>query len=270
MTSTFQVILVHGDADYAARAAHAAFERVDAIAAQLSRHREGSDVARVNRLRPGELVRVAPDVFDCLRAADDLGRRTHGAFDVLGIGGSNALVELIEAEVAVRLVEGRADLDLGGIGKGWVVDRVAALLRDEWEIDDFLVHAGHSSVRALGSAPGRTGWPCRLRVPGAARPPLCVCSLEDRAAGASGTATRGDHVRDPRAASGEPRQAATWAFAPTATEADALATAFMVMAPASVEDLCRREPAVGAILVAGQPDGGTPRILGAVPEELRS
>ena len=53
----------------------------------------------------------------------------------------------------------RADgvhVDLGGIGKGYAVDRMAELM-EEWEITKTLLHGGFSSLLALDPPPNRNG-----------------------------------------------------------------------------------------------------------------
>ena len=57
-------------------------------------------------------------------------------------------------------------LDLGGIGKGFAVDQMAALL-EEWGLERSLVHGGWSSVLALEPPPDRDGWPLSMSAPGA-------------------------------------------------------------------------------------------------------
>ena len=76
-------------------------------------------------------------------------------------------------------------LDLGGIGKGYAVDRVAELL-EEWEIRHALVHGGFSSVLALAAPPERDGWPLTLSSPGAEPEVLARVSAR-QAFSASGT-----------------------------------------------------------------------------------
>ena len=71
---------------------------------------------------------------------------------------------------------GGARLDLGGIGKGYAVDRMAEVL-EEWEIPRALVHGGYSSVLALEAPPDRDGWPLTLSAPGPGENRVLVAGL---------------------------------------------------------------------------------------------
>ena len=86
-------------------------------------------------------------------------------------------------------------LDLGGIAKGYAVDRIAEVL-EEWEIPHALVHGGYSSVLALEPPPDEDGWPLTLSAPGSGRT-LARVSARRRAFSASGV-RKGDHILDPR------------------------------------------------------------------------
>jgi len=91
--------------------------------------------------------------------------------------------------------------------------------------------------------------------------------LENRAIGASGLRTRGPHIVDPCTGRLADRHRAAWVLAPTATEADALSSAFMVMAPAEIDAHCRRDPSVAALVIAPGADGGDEELrFGAWPE----
>jgi len=286
--TTFQIpIGVDGrPAKRAQQAAEAAFELLDRLEDRLSHFRTTSDVSAIGRLGAGQSLRVTPDVFECLAAADRVHRATGGAFDVT-IGPllrcwrtpdgkvrsptpgeledarrrtGMALIELENETVEVRTrVEG-VEIDLGGIGKGYAVDRMAALL-EEWGIEAVLIHGGHSSVFARGAPPGRSGWPVSLLDPDDPARILAAFPLENRAMGASGTGTRGKHIVDPRTGRLADHYRAVWVLAPTATEADALSTAFMAMTPDEIETYCRAHPDTSALLVGPAEGGGQGAVL---------
>jgi len=275
MAATFQIRIAGQEARYARQTAEEAFGLLDRLEAQLSRFRPTSDVYQLNRLGDVTILRVAPAVFDCLRKAARYQSLTGGAFDVTlgpiaelwkkpsppaeaevaaakkraGMG----LLELDEENLTVRPRVLGVQVDLGGIGKGYAVDRMAALLKD-WGVKAALLHGGHSSVLALGSAPGKAGWPVALPDPEDRSRTLVTLQLRDRALGASGL-HRGRHILDPRTGRPARHHAATWALAPSATEADALSTAFMVMTQADIERYCRDHPEVSALCVAGKGEG---------------
>jgi len=82
MTTFFEVIIPGDNAKYAEQAANAVFREIDRLEGLLSRFDACSDISQVNRLKPGQSVRVAPDVFECLSVAAWAYAETEGAFDV--------------------------------------------------------------------------------------------------------------------------------------------------------------------------------------------
>jgi len=182
--------------------------------------------------------------------------------------------------------QGTLDLDLGGIGKGFALDKALALLAD-WSIENALIHAGTSTAVAIGSAPKAMGtknsethctiseqievspnsslnswgwpvgvgggWPC----PDAPRSVL----LSGRALSGSGTEVKGHHILDPRTGNPAKGHIAAWASHSSAAIADALSTAFMVMDTQEVEAYCSRHSDLWALVVK---DYGNCRVYGKV------
>jgi len=273
MATTFEILILHEDARYAHQAAWEAFEELDRLEQELSRFIENSDISRINNLAAGQPLRIGPDTFECLQLCARMSTETEGAFDIT-IGSllncwlhedkstrtpskkeldaarrltGMHLVQLEEAGHTVQLEAGPVYIDLGGFGKGYAVDRMAELLRD-WSIDTALIHGGASSVLALGAPPGTEGWPLTLSRPPHHQQTLAQICLQDRALSGSGL-QKGQHIIDPRTAHPVEGRVAAWASAPTAATADALSTAFMVMAPEAVNSYCSDHPGALAMIV---------------------
>jgi thiamine biosynthesis lipoprotein len=197
--------------------------------------------------------------MECLGIARRMHEVTRQAFDI-SIGTGLERLDLVLDDFAVHAREAGAQLDLGGIGKGFAVDRMAESLR-EWDIRHALIHGGYSSVLAGDAPPGRDGWPLTLSAPGDGAV-LARVSARQKALSASGT-RKGDHIRDPR--TGRPaRKRAAWVALPwregaettaapdaawgfeaarwPATVAEALSTAFMLLPVEAIEDLRRQCP----------------------------
>jgi thiamine biosynthesis lipoprotein len=116
--------LVEVGADGGDAALDAAFDRIGEVQAQLSRFEPGSEIARFNGLAAGESLTVGEHARSVLGASRRLAAWTGGRFDVALGSGAWALD-------GARLHKGSAGtrLDLGGIAKGYAVDRaIAALL----------------------------------------------------------------------------------------------------------------------------------------------
>jgi len=274
MATVFEVHCVHGDAGYARQAAQATFDLVDRLELEQSRFIANSDVSRINALAAGETTRVSPSTMECLEIARRMYALTGGAFDI-SIGSGLESLELVRDGFAVRARDEGIRLDLGGIGKGYAVDRMAELL-EEWEIHSALLHAGFSSVLAREAPPGRDGWPLTLSAPGQGdEGVLARISARQKAFSASGT-RKGDHIRDPLAGRRVEDRAA-WAAlsSPARADADArgewldavrspaavaeaLSTAFMILPVEEITELCRRNPRVEAWLVREPPGVGQP------------
>ena len=264
MASVFEVHCFHPDGRYAAQAAQAAFDLADRLEQELSRFIENSDIARINTLLGGQETRVSPSTMECLEIAWHAYDLTGGAFDV-SLGSGLERIELLPDELTVQALAAGAQLDLGGIGKGYAVDRMAELL-EEWEIPQALLHGGFSSVLALEAPPDRDGWPLTLSEPGGG-PVLARIGARRRALSASGV-RKGDHIVDPRTGHPARRRAAAWVALPagpgarTASAAEALSTAFMVQPVDEIESLCLASPGLEAwILPATRDDANGPGLL---------
>ena len=212
MATVFEVHCVHADARYAAQAAQAAFDLVDRLEQELSRFVENSDISRVNHLAAGQTARVSPWTMECLEIAWHVYALTGGAFDV-AIGSGLERLELDPDEFTVHAREGGAGLDLGGIGKGYAVDRMAEVL-EEWEIPHALVHGGYSSVLALEPPPDRDGWPLTLSAPGTGTTGSWPGSRRAAGPSARRACGKGDHILDPRTGLPVRGRAAAWVAVP--------------------------------------------------------
>jgi thiamine biosynthesis lipoprotein len=187
-------------------------------------------------------------LLDCWLGEDQTLRKPSGrdlsfACQHTGMG----LLKLDEAEHTVTLLAAPVQVDLGGVGKGHAVDRMAKMLGD-WSIDTALIHAGQSSVRAIGAPAGAKGWPVTLTDPGNRGRILARLYLRDRALSGSGL-QKGPHIIDPRTALPVEDKRAAWSSASDAATADAISTAFMVMSPDEIEKYCRRRPDIQAMII---------------------
>jgi len=245
MATTFKVTVVHVDPLYARQAGAAALAELGRIEARLSRFVEASDISRVNRLERGQETVVQLDAFECLKIALKVQRETGGAFDVafgsLGPWSAGPRFELGAEKHSVRALADGVRLDLGGIGKGFTLDRMAAVLAD-WDLPAACLAASTSTILGIGSPPGEEGWPITF----GPKRDLRRARLRDRAFSGSGTAVRGSHIIDPRTKRPAQGQFRAWAAAPTGAVSDALSTAFMIMTEAEIRDYCRRHAGVSA------------------------
>jgi thiamine biosynthesis lipoprotein len=255
MATEFEIFCVHPDGEYAQQAAWAAFDLLDRMESELSRFIENSDISRINALGPGERVRVCRWTMECLRIARWAHHETAGAFDI-SLGSGLESLQLAPWDSTVLAATGAVRLDLGGIGKGYAVDRMAEVLRD-WDIHQALLHGGFSSVLAMDAPAGLEGWPLSLSVP--AGDAFETVQAKRRVFSASGV-RKGEHIVDPRSGQPAKNRLAAWASAeldrgalsasasPSAV-AEAFSTAFMILPAGEVEDICERHPGLEAWLL---------------------
>jgi thiamine biosynthesis lipoprotein len=280
MATAFEVHCSHPDARYAGQAAQAAFEVVDRLEQELSRFIPNSDIGRINALAAGQAARVGPSTMECLMIARWLYDVTGRTFDV-AIGSGLESLDLDPDRFSVRTGAHGVQLDLGGIGKGYAVDRMAEAL-EEWEVPRALVHGGFSSVLALEPPPDRDGWPLTLSAPGPGpREVLARFSARQRAFSASGT-QKGAHIVNPH--TGRPVEGgAAWVALARPAEkdedaetparsaaavAEGLSTAFMILPEGDVESLCRQWPGLEAwLLREGDQEGGTAVLVHMAPRQ---
>jgi thiamine biosynthesis lipoprotein len=261
MACTYTIEAYGPDAAALPAILEAGLDEVDRIDRLMSHYKASSELSRVNREAGTQAVAVEPELFEflelCLRESRDSG----GAFDISvgplmkawgffrGEGRLPAGRELQEARARVgyrhvvldeaartlRFTQPGMELDLGGIAKGYAVDRVVSLLRARG-VTAALVSAGGSTLYALGAPPGTAGWDVELQDPLDGRKLAMRVSLRDRALSMSGSSEkffevggkRYAHVMDPR--TGRPVEGvlAVAVLTDSGTRGDALDNAFFV------------------------------------------
>jgi len=260
MATHFQVRITNEDKAYAGQAAEAVFDLLDRLEARLSRFRASSDIAQAGQLTPGEKMRLSEPAFACLTIARRMEEATHSAFcatpAALKTQATLPQWNLIQAEQSIECLSGRLDFDLGAIGKGFALDRMAELV-SEWDCASFLLVAGGSSILAGDAPPDLPGWSCGLGDDNARqRIYLTHASLSG-----SGLAVKGEHILDPRTGAPALRQNRAWVLADTAAESDALSTACMVLSEPELEEVLARDQSWLAFLDSDEearPIGGRP------------
>lgn len=276
-------ITLYAPDEHAARAAaSAAFSTIAALENTFSDYRARSELSRV-AARAGEWTPVSEPLFEVVKVALDVARASDGAYDPTvaplvalwrAARASGTLpddaawdaarshvgwqrVQLDPARRALRLERGMR-LDLGGIAKGYILQRALAAVRERG-IAAALIEAGGDVV--VGEPPpGRTGWV--IDVPGAdASFAAAAASLAHAALATSGSryqfievdGVRHSHVIDPRTGRPVTAQWTAHVMAGDAALADALATALSVLGPAGIMRLQRQYPIVR--LTVGRPSG---------------
>lgn len=290
MACRFEVVLP-GEHGHHVPAARAALDAADRLEDVMTVFRETSELVRLNRLAHREPIATERALFSLLTLASELTRDTEGAFDITSTtlsrcwgflkreGRLPSDQEIADARACVGMSEVVLDrpartvffrregieLNLGSIGKGFALDRMAAQLRRAG-VTKVLLSGGHSSVLASGGVP--TPWPVHLwsTVRGER---LAQLQLRHGAVGTSGAGeqfvevggVRYGHVIDPR--TGWPASGTLSASVITsrAAVADALSTAFLIGGVDLARRYCENHEGVLALIT---PDDETcrPQVVG--------
>jgi len=262
MACTYAIRAYGPDAETLPAAVSAALDDVDRIDRLMSHYKPESPLSRINREAARGPVAVDPELFDFLAECLRYSRESDGAFDVTvgplmkawgffeGDGRVPSAPELAAARAGVgyghvildaeartvRFDRPGVELDLGGIAKGYAVDRAVAVLRQRGVVAA-LVSAGGSTLYALGAPPREDGWEVKVRDPVDPSRVAYTTRLRDRALSVSGRHEKSfevdgvtySHIMDPR--TGRPAQGVLGVVVTTGTgtAGDALDDAFYVL-----------------------------------------
>jgi thiamine biosynthesis lipoprotein len=231
MGSTYTIVAYGEDRLRLETAVEAAFDEVGRLDNLMSNYKPRSEWSRVNREAGVGPVRVSAETFELVSACLGYSRASDGAFDIT-VGplvrawgfykGSGRLPHRAEIRTAlaatghrniildkenltVRFAKPGVEIDPGGIGKGYAVDRVVEVLRG-MGVRSALVSAGGSSMYGLGAPPGQDGWRAKIRRPDRPEETAAEVVLRDSSMSTSGTSEkffvsggrRYSHIFDPR------------------------------------------------------------------------
>lgn len=300
MACTFSVIMNPGE-HQRMWVASDALELVHQLEQQMTVYREDSELSRINRMAADAPVTVESGLFDLLDQCHKLAEITQGAFDPT----SGPLITLwrrcrdegripTHAEVTeCRLVTGiehvtlnasassvsfdrpGVELNLGGIGKGYALDRCCDQLIKQ-RFDGFVLHGGQSSLLARGDHNQQGGWPVGIGNPLFTEKRLGTILLRDQAMSTSGSniqyfrykGRRYGHILDPRTGWPAEGTLSVTVVARSAAVADALSTAFFVGGVEIARQCCDNLTDVGAVLIPRPERGRRVRpIVISIPED---
>ncbi|HVW83540.1 MAG TPA: FAD:protein FMN transferase [Bryobacteraceae bacterium] len=231
MGSTWSLVLYDEDRNKMESASDDAFEEARRLDGLLSNYRPESEWSKVNREAADHPVAVSKELFDLLADCVGYSRASEGAFDItvgplmkvwgfykdtghlpkpgevkqaMGqIGYRNIVLD--PASHTVFFAEKGLNLDPGGIGKGYAVDKMVEVLKKDG-IRSALVSGGGSSIYCLGTPPGEPGWRIRIKDPKDELKYVDEVVLKDQSLSTSGSYEKffvaegktWSHIMDPR------------------------------------------------------------------------
>src|SRR5262245_18735996 len=253
MGTRFEALLVGHDEEHLE--AVAVIEEIIRLEGVLSRFDPRSEIARINREAGHAQVRVDREVFALLERCERERRSTDGFFDVTASRRPPGAAPDLRLDVdicAVQFTGPGPAIDLGGVGKGYALDRGREIMM-RFGVTCGLLHGGTSSVLAVGAPPGKSGWPVAVRhplTPDAA--PVAHVELANRSLSCSAARHPGQRQSDvvnPMTGRLLDGDAACVTLATNATDAEIFSTALLAMGREEVKRYLERAPRPG--LVAG-------------------
>jgi thiamine biosynthesis lipoprotein len=231
MGSAFFMVLYGDDRERLRDAADQAAEEARRLDRMISNYIPSSEWSRINARAAHEAVHVSDEDFNLLAACVQYSRLSEGAFDITvgplmkvwgfykgtghlphraeirgaldRVGYKNILLD--PKNHTVRLAREGVEIDPGGIGKGYAVDRIVSILKRDG-ITSAYIAASRSSIYALGAPPGQPGWKVSIRNPRDADKTVADIVLKDQSMSTSGNYEKFfyadgkiySHIMDPR------------------------------------------------------------------------
>lgn len=191
MGTTYSVVAYGTDRYKMQSAVELAFEEVRRLDQLLSNYRKDSELSRLNQNAAGRPVKVSRELFDLISACVRYSEASEGAFDITvgplmkvwgfykgsgrfphraeirgamaNVGFRNIVLDAGQQTVQYR--GAGVEIDPGGIGKGYAVDRMVAILKSNG-IHSGLITAGSSSIYGIGAPPTESrGWKIAIKHP---------------------------------------------------------------------------------------------------------
>ncbi|MBU4373856.1 MAG: FAD:protein FMN transferase [Euryarchaeota archaeon] len=257
-------------------ALHLAFDEINRIEDLMDIHKKDSEISRLNE--EGRLENASPDLIYVIDRSIYYSGVSEGAFDItihpvlelwrtrINAGKYPANQEISDTLTLVNYsnvtvendtvgfeMEGMS-IDLGGIAKGYAVDRAVEVLKGQG-FDSGFVNAGGDGMY-FGTKPDGSPWRVGLRNPDNKTESIVVLDISDMAVSTSGNyeryfneSARLSHISDPRTGYSSRSLISATVIAASAMEADALATAVFVLGPEEGMELIEKTENTEALLI---------------------
>jgi len=277
----------------AKRCIEAGFGELVRIDKMMSDYKPDSELSKVNREAFNKPVKVSPELFEILQISVDYSRLSSGVFDITvgplvdlwhKAGETNSVPDentlaatkarvgfeklILDANAeTIRFAVDGMRLDLGGIGKGYAVDKAVRAMKRKGAIAGMVDSGGN--IRCFGKPTNRDAWLVGIQDPnvenlsaGVDNEPLMVLKLMDCSVATSGDYRRFvtvegkkvSHIIDTNTATGARKMASDTIITKIATDADALSTAVNVLGPEKGLALIESLPDTECILITSGPE----------------
>ncbi|WP_169304757.1 FAD:protein FMN transferase [Chloroherpeton thalassium] len=268
MGTTVEIKAVHPDILEAKKGIYFAFKEIERIDKRLGYQGNGSDVARINDFAGKHPVKIGAETFRLLARAKAYAEKYQGDFDptigaIAELWGFNLnrppslpqdadlqqtlpLVNyrrliLSENDTTAFLTRKNMRLDLGGIAKGYAIDRAVEILRRN-KVENFIIKAG-GDMFVSGMKSATEKWQIGIRHPRAPGEIFAIMEIKDCAISTSGDyerffmkdAVRYHHILDPKTGRPSRRCKSVSVLSETSAEAtDVLSTTLFIKGIAEI------------------------------------
>ena len=287
-----RIIAVAADADTAERCIEAAFAEIEDIEDLMSDYKIDSEISRLNREGFARPVAVSKSTYEVLQKSVEFGRISDGAFDVTvgpledlwrsaaEAGAVPTEAELAEArlkvgygklildanEMSVRFAAGGMRVDLGGIAKGYAIDKAVGAMQNSGAAGGMVDIGG--DIRCFGLPPeGQNKWRIGVQDARVSRGDMSGEVMMVLEVGDAAVATSGDyrrfvviggrkysHIINAKTGYGSDELTSVTIISRNAADADALATAVNVMGTEKGLALIEATPETEAIVITSPPE----------------
>jgi thiamine biosynthesis lipoprotein len=297
-----RIVAVAKNEKIARRSIEAGFNEMKRIDSVMSDYKTDSELSKVNREAFQHAVKVTPELFAIFQKSVQYSRLSNGAFDITvgplvdlwhkageinSMPDENTIAEtkasvgyeklILDAKaMTIRFAVAGMRLDLGGIGKGYSVDRAVEVMRRKGATAGMVDSGGN--IRCFGKPIDNDVWLVGIQDPNlenlsaeADNEPLMVLKLMNMAVATSGDYRRFvmvggkkvSHIIDTSTGGGAGKLASDTIIAKTAVDADALSTVVNVLGPDKGLDLIESLSGTECILITAGPDYQVVKSIGA-------
>jgi thiamine biosynthesis lipoprotein len=279
MGTVIEITLIGDDEEEANKEVLQAFQEIKRIETLMSPWLDSSDVTRINRSAGKEWLKVSPETMKVIKKAQEISELSEGGFDITvgpltelwrkarekktppsveEVKGKLSLVNFknlgIDPEGKVLLKKKGMAIDLGGIAKGYAVDRAFELLKS-LGYKNLIVNAG-GDLR-VGGFKNNQLWSIGIQHPRDSKKILARISVSDTAVATSGDyekfffdqGKRYHHIFSPKDGFPTVSCQSVTIFSKDGMTADALATAVFVLGPEKGYSLCQKLDSVDCLIV---------------------
>ena len=296
-----RVVAVAADAKVADKAIEAALAEIERVDKLMSDYKSDSEISQVNKDGFNRAVPVSEPTFEVLQRSIEFSKLTGGAFDITigplvdlwrsakkkGVTPSQEEIAQAKSRVGfenlilngkdrtVKFAVASMRLDLGGIAKGYAVDKAIEAMQQAGAIGGMVDIGG--DLRCFGKPPkGRSKWSIALQNPNVNKNTdesdlLLVLKLDNAAVATSGDyqqfvlieGKRYSHIINRRTGTSAEGLSSVTIITDSATDADALATAVSVMGVEKGLALVEKMPNAEAIVITSPPKYKLVKTMGA-------